>query len=243
MATVTHMNTSWTTTGGNVTVGSAPGTHPAAGDILVVITGGSGLVTGTSNVTDDKTGGTYTRIPGASISNSGNNNNHLAVWIRNNFITSGDAGTTCTLTATRTGDTGGGLSVYRVAGLVTTGNGIVVSWGTQTGLSAATPTPVLSSVPYSENAIIAGYSQTSSSTGIVTPRTSYTEGAEVAYSTPSNNLETMFINSGETSASIAWGNAATGVYQAVAVEIGNATLLNVSPDLPLIHALDYRSPI
>jgi hypothetical protein len=211
-ATVAFGNAVWAST--NTAVRTVAVT-PAVGDLLVAVAGVSGGIDGFSSITDDQSG-TYTKIPAAEIANAGNNNNHLAVWIRDQLVSTA---TSHTLTTAGVAASGGGLAVYIVSGISRTGSSAARAGGGATGAISTTPTATLGLTPQTVNPIIGGVTQSSSTANIVTPRSGYTEGQESQYTTPSNSLETMSRNSGETSASIAWGNAASAAWQAVAVEI------------------------
>lgn len=242
MATVTWINNVWTTTTGNKVL--ATGTR-VLGDMIITATGGSGLVTGTSAVADDQTGGTYTQIAAASIGNAGNNNNHLSFWVRDALCV---VTTTHSLTYTRTGDTGGGGSIWIVKGVSFPGSAIIRAAGTASGAAASTPAVTLSLPPTGDNPILCCITQTANTTGIVTPPTSsegvlYQEaGSEAAYSTPSDNIESCFLVKGERNQTITWGNTTTGAWQAAVVEL-NLVPMPILPNLPFIHAIDRRSNI
>ena len=97
----------WNTTGGNTTVVAAP----TVSDLIVVVTGTTGVAGGTTAVSDNQTpAGTYTKLGSdfTGFSTTG----HLSAWVRN-FLIGSNASTT--FTATQASSTGGGLAVYRIA--------------------------------------------------------------------------------------------------------------------------------
>ena len=211
MATVTHAATAtWSTTGGNTTNTFTP----ALFDLIVVVTGSTGVTT--ASVTDNNTDGhgQYTQI-GATrtgFSTSGN----LQIWIRNSVIGSA---TSTIVTASQSGSTGGGLDCYRVAGMRRTGATAARSNGGQsTGGAGNTPAPVLSLTPLTGNPIITAVCNGANPAGVTQP-TSYTEPTNVGYNTPTTGMNTAFINSGITNATITWGTASASIFASLAIEL------------------------
>ena len=137
MATQTLAGNTWITTGGNTTVVATP----ALLDLIIVFAGTSGLAGGTINVTDNNSGGagTYQQIHTdfTGFSTTG----VLTAWVRTALIRSASS---TTFTATQTGSSGGGLIVYRIAGMSIVGLGAIRGAGGQSaGTLGTTPAPVL----------------------------------------------------------------------------------------------------
>jgi len=224
MAAVTHVASIWTTTAGNKTLVSA--FTPALGDLIVVVAASTGVATTIVSDTNADGLGTYSQVTATTtgFSTSGN----LNIWIRDALIGSA---TSMNITATQSSSTGGGFDVFRVAGMTKASTfACLQSAGNSSGTSGTTPTPVFTNTPKSANPIIAGICN-GTSPATMTQRAGYTEASDVGYSTPTTGLETMFINSGETSASIAWGGTSGSAYATSVVELdtsGPATIPNVT---------------
>jgi hypothetical protein len=216
MATITYSGVTWNTTAGNKTVTATP----AVGDLIVVVAGTSGLSGGTTNVTDNNSSGTYSQVDTdrTGFSTTGT----LTIWVRTSFITSASS---TIFTAAQTGSTGGGLAVFRISGMPRAGVTAVRSnGGVSSGTGGTTPAPVLSSTPLIINPIIAAVANGSSPAGI-TPRSSpsYSEAQDNGYPSPATGLETSYLNSGETSATITHGGTSVTNYATVAIELSSAT--------------------
>jgi len=211
MAAITHAATAtWTTTAGNKTNTATP----ALGDLIVVVAPATGVAT--SNVTDNNADGlgTYTKIGSSftGFSTAGD----LSIWVRNARIGSA---TSTVFTATQTSSTGGGLDVFRVSGMYRTGAGAVRSSGGQSsGTSSTTPAPVLSNTPLTGNPIITAVCNGTSPAGVTGPST-YTAPTNLGYATPTTGLDTAFINSGITNATITWGSTSASAFASIAIEL------------------------
>jgi len=213
VATVIDAGETWNTTAGDKTVTVAGMT---AGDYVFVFAGTTGLAGGTTAVTDDNSSGTYTQVD--IDRTTGLNTGTLTAWVRNSFVPS-TASTV--VTAAQTGSTGGGLHVMRVTGLTRTGTSSALQTaGQSTGTAATTPAPVFGATPQSGNPVV-GAVMNGSNPAALTPRSSpaYTESADAGYNTPSAGLECMFINSGETSATITWGSTSATAFADIVVEL------------------------
>ena len=113
MAVISELGELWNTTAGNKTVTATP----AVDDLVVVVAGASSMAVGDDiSVSDNGAGGTYTRITRAI---GGGTAGMLDIWIRNGLVSSA---VSTIYTATITGDTGGGLTVLKVTGMLRTGS-------------------------------------------------------------------------------------------------------------------------
>jgi hypothetical protein len=227
MAAVINAGTTWTTAANNKTVTATP----AVGDLIVVIAASSGLAGGTTAVTDDNSSGTYTQVDSdrTGFSTTG----VLTVWVRDTLI---PAASSTIFTAAQSGSSGGGLNVMRVAGMSRTGAAAVRGNGGQsTGTGGTTPAPVLSLTPLLDNPIICAVAN-GSAAPIMTPRSSpaYSEGADNSYTAPATALETAWINSGETSATITMGATSGTAFASVAVELDAARVPFYQPYTQLL---------
>lgn len=203
MASVTHLGTTFNTTnnaaGGSKTVTATP---TAGALILIVVANNNNAGADTDAPTDDQ-GGTYVQLHNSFKAAAADKQ---AIWARTSAIPAGTSTVFTSVTAATT--TGGGLSVLQVTGMSKFGAASALQVGRQTGQSGSnTPTVTLGATPQSTNPIVGScFSGTNSST-TVTPRTGYTEHFDGGFATPNAGLEVMSLNSGETSATIAWGSA------------------------------------
>lgn len=220
MASVTHAGTTWLTAGGNQTVVATP----AAGDLIVVVAGTSGLAGGTTSVTDNNTGGAGTYVQVDQDRTGFSTTGVLTIWVRNSLIISASS---TTFTANQGGSSGGGLSVLRVSGMSIVGlsavrrTGVATynTGGQSTGTAGTTPAPVLGSTPLTANTIISAVCNASTAAGVVVQRATYTEDFDNGYSTPGTGLEVNHLNSGETSATITYGGTSATAFASVAIEL------------------------
>lgn len=211
-ATVSILGTAtFNTTSGTKTVTATP----AVGDLIVIVTANSGSTTTTAAPTDNNSGGagTYTLINTAVKATSADT---MQVWVRTALITSA---TSTVFTQAPGTTTGGGLVVLDVQGMGKVGSAAVVRSGIQSNQAAGgTPAPNLGAVPSITNAIIgAVFNATNPAT--MTPRSGYSEIADVGYNTPATGLEVMADNSGETSATITWGSTSASAFASIALEL------------------------
>src|SRR6266704_6390073 len=225
MAAITHAVTAtWSTNAGTTTAPVSTAFTPAAGDLLVVVAASSGLAGGTTTVTDDNTDGqgAYVQV---DVDRTGfSTTGVLTVWVRTKAIGSA---TSTVVTAPQNTSSGGGLDVYRVSGMYKVGAAAVRSNGGQsTGTLGTTPAPVLSLTPLTGNPIITAVCN-GSSPGGVAQQTSYTEPTNLGYATPTTGLDTAFINSGITNATITWGSTSATAFASVAIELD--TSIQVGP--------------
>jgi hypothetical protein len=214
MAGVTYAGGTFTTTAGNKTFVATP----AVGDLIVVVTACTGLAPGSTNVIDNNSSGTYALV---GTSRTGfSTTGLLQVWIRTSFIT---AASSTTFTAQQASSTGGGLLVYRVSGMLRTGTAALRSDGGQSSAAAGTPAPVLNQAPLTGNPVIAAVAN-GTSPATLTPRTGFTEAADLGYATPTTGVESCFRASGETSATLTFGSASASQFASIAVELDTSAL-------------------
>lgn len=217
MATIAELGTRvHTTTAGNKTLTATP----TLNDLIIIVTAKTeSAAVDIVAPTDNNSGGAGTYVAAlASQPSHGSNNGRLQIWVRTALIASA---TSTIFTSTQAGSSGGGLGVFRVAGMTFTGSSAVRAAATQTsGTAATTPTPVLAGAALTANALI-GAVINSTTAPILTPRgtPAYTEAFDVSYATPTLALEVMHINSGETGTSIAWGSTSATAFGSAIVEL------------------------
>lgn len=218
MATVTHAGTTWTTAAGNKTVTATP----ALNDLIVVVAATSGLAGGTTAVSDNNSGGAGTYVQ-VDVDQTGfSTTGVLTVWVRTALVASASS---TVFTASQASSSGGGLTVFSVAGMTRTGASAVRgSGGQSSGTSGTTPAPVLTQAALTGNPVIGAVANGTSPAGL-TPRSSpaYTEASDLGYATPTTGLESMFINSGETASTITWGGTSASTFASIAVELDTST--------------------
>lgn len=212
------LGTTFNTTTGSHTVTATP----AVGDLIVIVCGNSGI---TSNPTvSDNQSGTYTQINGALFNASASK---FFVYIRDSLVSSA---VSTIYTVTGASSTGGGLTVLALGAMVNVGSAASVQTQKQENQAAAgTPAPVLGTAANTANTIIgAVYSTKNPAT--LTPRTGYSEHADVGYNTPTTGMEVMSLNNGETAATIAWGGASGSAFASIVVEISSNPYAIISGD-------------
>jgi len=218
MATISLLGTqTFNTTSGTHTVAATP----AVGDLIVLVVANSGY-TGSVLPTDNNPDahGTYFLINSALKNSSAD---LLQFYVREARI--GVAAST-TFTHAPGTTTGGGLGVFKVTGITRSALLAIRQSAVQANQAASgTPTPVFGSAALTTNPVLgAVFNGTSPAT--MTPRSSpaYTEAFDVGYSTPTTGLETMFISSGETGTSIAWGGTSASAFASGVVEIDSSAV-------------------
>lgn len=201
MAAVSSLGSLFNTTAGNKTVTATP----AVGDLIVVVTQYADTVQDPVTVSDNQ-GGTYTEIVHQWDATS---DKAVTVHIRTALIASA---VSTVFTMAISGDVGGGLQVFKVTGMSRTGASAARQSDGATFAAAGTPTATLPAAALTANALIGGVAN-QSNPAAVAPRSSpaWTESVDTGFSNPAAGIETMFIDSGETASSIAWGGtSATG---------------------------------
>ena len=221
MAAIIELGTrNFVTTGGTTTLTATP----TLNDLIVVVCMAVGVAGGTTAVSDNNSGGagTYTK---AGTSATGPVANQLIdVWVRNALIASASS---TVFKATQVGSTGGGLGVFRVSGMTKTGSTAMRGFGKQDSAGPGTPTPILlpmggggAQAALTTNPLIGAVCRDSNPPSL-TPRASpaWTEAFDVGFNSPSSGIEVMWISSGETASSIAWGSSSAGTFGAFAFEL------------------------
>jgi hypothetical protein len=213
------------TTAGNKTITATP----TVGDLMVIVAASTGLSVGALSISDNQSGtnaATYTKI-GASFTGFSTLGG-IDAWVRNKLITSG---TSTVFTATQTGSTGGGLIVFRVAGMSIVGVGAIRGAGGQsTGTAGVAPAPVLlgrvgttfsgTQAALTTNGIITAISNELNPGG-TTIRSSpaYTRDTDLGYNSPTTGFDAGHLNSGESASTLTWGGTSGGIFASIAIEL------------------------
>lgn len=198
----------FTTTAGSKTLTATP----ALGDLIIVIVLATG-VNAQFGVTDNNTDGhgTY-RVVTNGLKNSGVDS--FTVLVRADLVRR--AVSTVWTSSGDGASTGGGLAVYRIAGCQFSGPAAIKNTGGLSGAAGATPQGFFGSAPLTTDAII-GVVFNGTSPATLTPPATFTEDADVGYSTPTTGLETCHVNSGFTSTTLNWGSTSATAFGSVGI--------------------------
>ena len=236
MATIVGLNVTFTTTAGNKSVVGTP----AIKDLIVVATPVAATSLPTVSVSDNNSGGsgTYTKIgefydvtPAV----------YSAFFVRDTFISSA---TSTTFTATISGDSGGGLSVFQVRGMSFLGSRAVRQFnGESNGAAAGTPTATMSAPVDTANALI-GLVTNKTNPATMTARAGFSENEDLGFTVPTSGMETMRRNTGETATAIAWGSTSASTYSCMVIELDAGGLSDrYFAPVPFIQNINHLSPI
>lgn len=217
MAAVTNLGSTFTTTAGSKNVVATP----ALGALIVVMASFSDSTEVTPPTDNNADGsGTYTRVRAQVRRSSADS---IEVWVRNSLI--GSASST-TFTHATTLDTGGGLLVYAVSGVSTAGLAAVRSSGGESNIPVSNiPAPVLKDnagntiAALTTNPLV-GMVNGGVNPQAITPPASWTEVLDTGYAVPTEGIEVVSRDSGETNSTITWGSTNTAAqHSSIVVEI------------------------
>lgn len=216
MATGTNAGGTWNTTAGNKTVTATP----AIDDLIVVVHGMSGWVSGdNSTITDDNAdgNGTYTKYGTATAPLSNGGGTACALWfsVRNQPTTSA---TSTIFTATNSGDTGGGLTVLRFSGMSRKGAQAVLQTIGESSSTESPPTITFGSTTLTGNPVILACMGEDNPLAI-TPPTGFTEANDTGWATPTTGVEVCWDDSGNTATLFSWSGGATTDHNEIGIEL------------------------
>lgn len=215
MATIAKLGTEViNTTGGTSTTQTST---PAVNDLIAVVVFASAAANKVASVTDNNSSGTYTKVGEVDLSTT----HTVGIFVRDALIASASS---TIFTANYTGTaTGGGLCPFSISGMSKTGATAIRQSNTATGLAGTTPTVVLGAAALTSNPLLGAGGRVSNPPAW-TARSSpaYTEAFDVGYNSPSSGVEAMFISSGETASSIAWGATTPGDWHAIVAEFDSS---------------------
>jgi len=222
MATVAQIDQVKTTTAGNKSTATAA---PTLGDLIVVFAHNSGRTEANAPTISDNNpvASTYTQIAASTKSTSADS---MLLFIRNDLIKNT---TTTIYTSTQSGDTGGGLIVFRVTGMSRAGPSAVRQTGEQNNQSAGTPSITMGTAIRTDNPVIGCVHTSQSGTTNTAPPSGWPETGDSGYSTPSTGIEQATRDSGETNTTIAWTAATTSNFSALLVELESQRVVKRSP--------------
>jgi len=211
MATISLLGTpTWTTTAGNKTVTATP----AVDDLIVVAIGLSQTTDpGAPGLTDSQSG-TYDEIAREWTASS---DRQVSFHVRTALI---PAASSTTFDMTHTGDSGGGLALFKVTGMSRVGSNAIRQFDGNSGAAVAMLCTIATAV-LTENPVIMVGANGTNPAGM-DPQTSpaYTESfADLGFATPASGLFAQHINSGETGTAIETPDASASAWSAMAVEL------------------------
>jgi hypothetical protein len=220
MATGTDRGGTWNTNAGNKTVVATP----AANDLIVVIHGISGWVSGDNSVITDNNAdglGVYTQIGSATTPLSTGGGTACALWIsvRNRLIGSA---TSTTFTATNTGDTGGGLTVMSFSGMTHVGSLAIRQVIGESTATESPPTITFQQTTLTGNPIVLAV-MGEDNPPAVTPPTGFTEADDTGWATPTTGIEVCWDDSGNTATLFSWSGGALTDHNEVGIELDAGT--------------------
>ena len=211
MAAVTMPGGIFNTTAGNK---ATTALTVAASDLIVLFCYNSGRTTAQPpTVTDDNGGAAYTQVASATKNASAD-----STWcfVRNTLL--GSAAATI-FSFTQSGDTGGGLQVYRISGMSKTGVTAVRQFKVASNQATGTPSVTMDAAILTTNPVLGSVFTTQTGTTNTAPPTGWTEDQDAGYSTPSTGREIVHIDSGSTLTTVAWTAATTSAFCAMVVEL------------------------
>ena len=220
-AAVSLLGNTINTTAGAKTVTATP----AVGDLILIAVQVSDDTTWSAPT--DNQSGTYTQI-GSTVQTGGSVNN-LALYVRNALI---PAATSTIFTLANPGtDTGGGLAVIKVTGMVKHGSSAVrQSKGASAGSVGAAPaTGNWTSSKITTNPVI-GVVVNDSNPAALTPTGGYSELLDTGYSTRTIGIEIQSIDSGDTTNTMTWGRTSATQWGCIGVELDATNIVAGTPN-------------
>jgi hypothetical protein len=211
VASLTYDGTTWNTTAGNKTYAA---NSTQAGQLIVVVCANSGRTTANPpTITDNNDAwGQYDLVTAATKNTSADT---MWLYIRRHFTT---VSTPTTVTMAQSGDTGGGLWVYRLTSMKRCGLAAVRQSGKQDNQAAGTPSITLGQAILTTNPVVGSVMTGSNSTANTAPPTGWAENVDTGYNTPATGRESTGISSGSTLTTVAWTAATPSAFCSLVVE-------------------------
>lgn len=227
MATTTFKINLASTT--NASVYTTAAFTPAASDLLVAFVMASGSTINANFVTS--TGITFkqiARIAGRASADS------LYVFVANKLATA--VSMTGSFDCTGVTASGALIDIYAVTGMSRFSGYAVKQFASQANATlATTPAPVFSASALTGNVTL-GAIGNATSPATLTPPTSWTEGSDHGYATPTTGLESVFRNSGFTGTTVTWGSTSATSFASLIIELDTTTF--TAPTVALNAPLD-----
>ena len=226
MATVAILGASIDTTSGTHTSTLTP----TLNDLIIILTIATGN-TSTAVATDNQ-GGTYTTVFTARKNTSADT---MMIHVRNKLVSSAVS----TIYSHAPGaSTGGGLAVYRVAGMSRAGLQAIRQYAIQENQASAIPAPVFGTAVLTANACIGAIFNATNPAAMTSP-TGWSEEGDSGYNSPTTGYQSCRRNSGETGTTITWGSLSVLGFCSAVVEL-DTTGVPKQDIKPLVQAV-HRS--
>ena len=191
---------------------------PAANDLLVVFVHASGTIAADAVLTDSQNLG-FSLVGKVA---DGTNVNTSYIFVAQNFAAA--SAMTVTFGCVSDSATGSVIEVYRISGMSRVGSMAVRQVATSPNqASGGTPAVTFGQAVLTGNPTL-GFVSNATSPATLTPPTSWTEGNDTGYSTPTTGMEVVSRASGFTGTTITWGSTSGSAFAAGAIELDTSAL-------------------
>lgn len=191
---------------------------PVAGDLLVVLceVSGSLLANGAAGTCSSTANGiTFTRVADCLTQGGGGT---MMVFVARQFVPSSPASMICNVSVNGNNGTGAVVAVARVSGTTVAGVAALRQFvAREQQTSGTTLAATLAAAALVDNVVFAIMCNASNPAG-VTPPTSFTEGGDAGYITPTAGFE-WASRVGHTSATVTWGSNSGSAWSAMVLEL------------------------
>jgi hypothetical protein len=200
---------------------------PTAGSTLVVFIGGAGTIENPASLTSSVGGQTFELFTAIPHSSAAAPNSVLYGYVG----TAAASASSQTVTYVEGADppTGVNYHVYEITGITKLGLSAIRQSATDTGAGLSTPAAAFSVSALTGNPTLGAVHVNNINPATMTPPTNWTEGADTGHATPDMGMESCYRNSGFTGTTMTWGNAASGSYGIILVEIDASASSGVAP--------------
>lgn len=213
MATGTDRGSVWTTAAGAKALAAFT---PAANELLVVVHGMSGWVSGDNSVVTDDQGGTWTRFGTATAPLSTGGGTGGALWfsVRDQLASA----VSHVITVTNTGDTGGGGTCLSFSGMTRDGSDAVLQNVGENTQTESPPTITFAATTLTGNPVILAVLGEDNPPAL-TPPTGFTEADDTGWATPTTGIEVCWDDAGNTATLFSWSAGALVDHNEIGIEL------------------------
>lgn len=216
MATVALLGTAtFNTTAGNHTVVATPTLR----DHIVIIAANTGRTAAQPpTVSDNNADGRGTYARHTTTATKATNVDSMWIFVRNALIGSA---TSTTFTAATSGDSGGGLGVFRTTAMSIVGLASIRQVAAQNNQGAGTPGPVFAAAMLTANAGIGAVFNATNPAAMTPPATGggWGEAFDTGWATPTTGIEAAHDSAGTTASTITWGSASASAFCSIVLEL------------------------
>lgn len=209
MPTTTHrVSTASTTNAATYVSGSFT---PAAGDLIFVFV----------TVTGDVGAGSLTDSQGLNFQEVDQEQKNTSVDTTYCFIAiklAANSAMTVTYATNNGNASGAVIDVYSVSGMSRVGQAAALQIAGLSNQATATPAMSFGNTVQTGNVTL-GVISSARNPAAMTPPTSWTEGSDTGYATPTTGEESVFRNSGFTGSTITWGNSTGSAWCGIIIEL------------------------